>query len=326
MGGTKIQPWTPRAAFEQTRALQSDLAAMQRADADYVKAMAAYLPSASAWLAQAQAALAAGQPAPVAPETPVNPLTANNQNPTVLFNGMIAPLAPYALRGAVWYQGESNVAADSSLYYDRLKALASSWRALWGEGDFPFLAVQICPYSGYGKNDYEPLLWEAEERATRDLPNAGLAGTMDIGMLDNIHPSDKQDVGRRLALLAMAKAYGDAAAVSTGPSVASIQEEGPAIRVRFGDVGGGLATRDGQPPSLFEVAGADGKYVPADAVIDGADAVVARSAAVPEPKAVRFAWTNQAVANLMNKEGLPAFPFRSNSDAPPLVGTGPAQP
>ena len=312
VGGTRIQPWTPLAGLEQTPALQVDLNALHQAEDDYSKEKAAFIPQAAAWVTQAQEAVAAGKTVPDLPATPVNMLERNNQLPTVLFNGMINPLVPYAIRGALWYQGESNVGADSSLYYDRLKAMATSWRSLWGEGDFPFLVVQICPSAGYGNNENEPLLWEAEERATKDLPNAALAGTMDIGMLDNIHPSDKQDVGKRLMLLAMNKVYGDTTTVATGPSFASMQVQGGSVLVHFTGTGTGLASRDGQPLTLFEVAGADGKFAPAEATISSPDTVTVQSATVPAPQAVRFAWTDQAMPNLMNKEGLPAFPFRSN--------------
>jgi sialate O-acetylesterase len=314
LGGTRIQPWMPRSAFEQTPALKDDLAELNRITDGANKDKAAYVPLATAWLAQVQAAQAAGQPLPDIPLTPGNPLASDPQTSTVLFNGMINPLIPYAMRGAIWYQGEANVGGDSSLYYDRLKAMVTSWRALWGEGDFSFFAVQICPWNGYGPNENEPLLWEAEERAMHDLPNAGLAGTMDIGMLDNIHPSDKQDVGKRLMLLALAKTYGDTTVVASGPKYDSIVVEGAQISVNFTDTGTGLASRDGQPLTLFEVAGSDGKFVPADATIDG-NSVVVRSSAVPDPAAVRFAWTDQAMPNLMNKEGLPAFPFRSDAPA-----------
>ena len=285
---------------------------MNQAEKTYSDEKAAYIPKAAAWVTQAQAAVAAGQTVPDLPEPPVNLLDRDVKLPTVLFNGMINPLAPYAIRGAIWYQGESNVGPESSLYYDRLKALVTSWRSLWGEGDFPFLAVQICPFSGYGKNENEPLLWEAEERATHDLPNAALAGTMDIGMLNNIHPPFKQEVGRRLMLLAMKDVYGDTSLVASGPTFASMEVQGGAILVHFTHTGTGLASRDGQPLNLFEVAGADGNFVPADAAISGLDTVTVKSSSVAAPQAVRFAWTDQAMPNLMNKEGLPAFPFRSN--------------
>ena len=235
---------------------------------------------------------------------------------SVLYNGMIHPLIPLGIRGALWYQGESNV--GRAVQYQKLfPAMISDWRGRWGEGDFPFLFVELAPF--IYKHDPTLLaeLWDAQVK-TLKLANTGMAVTTDIvGNLKDIHPRNKQDVGQRLAFWALAKTYGRPMAYS-GPLYKEMQVEGDAIRVRFDQVGGGLVAKGG-PLSYFTIAGEDGKFVPAQAVIDG-DAVVVSSAEVKQPKAVRFAWQQDAQPNLFNQAGLPASPFRT--DDFPLLTAG----
>ena len=226
----------------------------------------------------------------------------------VWYNGMIAPLMPMALRGVIWYQGESNI-GDGMKYYPKMKELITGWRRAWGQGDFPFYFVQL-PDFGCG-NDSLARLREAQT-ATLSLPNTGMAVTIDIGSYPDCHCPNKQDVGKRLALWALAKDYGRTDLVYSGPLYKSMQVEGGKIRLRFDHPGSGLATRDGSSDlTCFEIAGADGAFVKAEARIDGESVLVA-SPAVPSPTAVRFAWDERAVPNLMNKEGLPASTFRTN--------------
>jgi sialate O-acetylesterase len=232
-----------------------------------------------------------------------------------LYKGMIMPLVPYAIRGAIWYQGESNV--PRAAQYRRLfPTMIQDWRRTWGQGDFAFLFVQLAPfrYSGQDmKNCAE--LWEAQAK-TLELPNTGMAVTVDIGDVRDIHPKNKQDVGKRLALWALAKTYGKEVCPS-GPLYKSMQIEGDAIRLTFDYTGSGLASRDGQPLTDFTIAGEDQQFLPATATIDG-NQVVVRSAAVAKPVAVRFAWYDAAQPNLANREGLPASPFRTD-DWPPVT-------
>jgi len=235
-----------------------------------------------------------------------------------LYNGMVAPLIPYAIRGAVWYQGEAN--RNRAAQYRKLfPNMITDWRRQWGEGDFPFYFVQLAPYR-YKRDDprcYAELC-EAQFK-TLSLPNTGMAVTNDIGNTQNIHPTNKQDVGHRLALWALAGLYGQQDLVPSGPLYKSSRTDGNAIRIAFDYVGKGLTSRDGKPLSEFTIAGEDQKFVPAEAEIDG-DEVVVHSDEVAEPVAVRFAWHDTAEPNLMNKEGLPASSFRT--DDWPMVTAG----
>ena len=181
-------------------------------------------------------------------------------------------------------------------------------RTVWNEGEFPFLFVQLAPFN-YGNPTTLPRLWEAQT-ATLAVPDTGMAATQDIGNPTDIHPQGKQDVGNRLALWALAKAYGKAI-VYSGPMYKAMSIDGSTIRLKFKDVGGGLVSRDGKPLSWFEVAGEDKKFVPADAKID-VDSVVVSSPRVAKPVAVRFAWNGVADPNLANMEGLPAVAFRTD--------------
>jgi len=228
----------------------------------------------------------------------------------VLYNGMIAPLIPYAMRGAIWYQGESNL--SRAVQYRKLfPTMITDWRERWGQGDFPFLFVQLAPfrYRGQDQRNYAELC-EAQ-RLTLSLPNTGMAVTNDIGNLRDIHPKNKEDVGERLALWALAMTYEQKDLVHSGPLYKSMEVEGDKARIHFDHAGSGLASRDGEPLRDFMIAGKDQQFVPAEAKIDG-ETVVVWSEAIREPAAVRFAWSDSAQPNLMNAEGLPASSFRTD--------------
>lgn len=230
--------------------------------------------------------------------------------PASLYNAMIAPIVPYGIQGAIWYQGESN-AGRAYQYRTLFPMMIENWRQVWGQGEFPFGFVQIAPFS-YGSNpEYCAELWEAQLLTLKKVPNTGMAVTMDIGDVKDIHPKNKQDVGRRLALWALAKTYGRRDLVYSGPIYESMAIEGNKIRLRFDHVDGGLATRDGKSPSHFTIAGADQKFYPAEAKIEG-DTIVVESKDVAKPLSVRYAWRDDAQPNLMNKSGLPASPFRTD--------------
>jgi len=228
----------------------------------------------------------------------------------VLYNGMIHPLIPFGIRGAIWYQGESNL-RRAYQYRKLFPAMIRDWRKRWGQGDFPFYFVQLAPfrYRGQDQRNYAELC-EAQ-RMTLSLPNTGMAVTNDIGNLRDIHPKNKKDVGGRLALWALAKDYGQKDLVYSGPLYKSMKVEGDRVRIAFERVGSGLASRDGLPLSDFTIAGKDRQFVPADAKIDG-DTVVVSSYAIRAPVAVRFAWSDSGQPNLMNQEGLPASSFRTD--------------
>jgi sialate O-acetylesterase len=226
-----------------------------------------------------------------------------------LYNAMIHPWAGFPIRGAVWYQGESNcIRGDGLLYAEKMNALIAGWRKAWGAGEFPFYFVQLAPFIYKESPDHLPALWEAQTAALA-IPNTGMAIINDIGNVRDIHPRNKQDVGKRLARLALARTYRARIADDSGPLFKRVVPTGNRIRIEFSHVSSGLASRDQKPLTHFEVAGADGKFVPAEAQIAGRT-VVARSALVPAPKYVRFAWRQDAVPNLMNGDGLPAAAFR----------------
>jgi sialate O-acetylesterase len=226
--------------------------------------------------------------------------------PAALYNVMIAPLTPFAIRGVIWYQGESNDGPDRAPLYARLfQTMIRDWRNAWGEGDFPFLFVQIANWNTAAED-----LWPEVRNAQRQaltLKNTGMAVTIDIGDGVDIHPKNKQDVGLRLALAARAIAYGDKVEWS-GPLYRQVTQEEHALRVWF-DHAGGLAAK-GAELTGFEVAGADGKYSAAEAKIEGSSVVVS-SPAVQTPVSVRYGWATNPTCNLVNKEGLPASPFQA---------------
>ena len=243
-----------------------------------------------------------------------------------LFQTMIEPCAPFGIRGAIWYQGESDLERGKTAEYaDLLQRHVSAWRNLWNQGDFPFLFVQLAPFQ-YSKKTVGPLkdapvdpfelprFWEIQSALRQSIPSAGLAVIHDSvppTEIDNIHPLNKKIPGERLAALALAKVYEQTSTPCEGPFYRSMTVEGQSIRVHFSGAQGGLATRDGCAPDLFEIAGADLQYVPGSARIED-ETVVVQSPLVPRPVAVRFGWHETARPNLMNCQGLPAFPFRSD--------------
>ena len=276
-GGTHIEAWTPPAGFAADSAL-----------ADFAQAS----------------------------KTP----KVQYQGTTVsaLYNGMIHPIAPYAMRGVLWYQGESNVYnQDGAIYANKMAALIDGWRAEWGY-NFSFYFVQIPPllYSVSRSNfvhspEVLPVFREAQA-ATLTLPRTGMVVTTDIGDLQNMHPPRKKEVGERLALWALAKDYGRKNIEPSGPEFRSMEVKGNQATLRFCHEGAGLASGDGQPLNWFAIAGLDGKFYPAAAQIKG-DTVVASSPQVSNPRTVRFAWSEGAMPNFFNKDGLPAVPFRTDN-------------
>jgi len=310
-GGTLIEPWTPPVGFADVpalKAIQDRIQARSPANPAYKATLEKHLAEVERWLADAKEAAAQGRavgpgpafPAQIAPPT-------NHQDPLMLYNGMIHALVGTPIRGAIWYQGESNH-GEGMLYAEKMKALVGGWRKLWGIGDFPFYYVQIAPYR-YGQEDPTVLaaFWEAQAAAL-SIPKTGMAVINDIATLDNIHPPNKQDVGRRLALLALHRTYGKDVEDS-GPRFDALVPEGARLRVRLGHADG-LKSRDGKPLSAFELIGAGSGWEPATAEIDGAS-VLLSNPKVPAPAAMRFAWNKLAEPNLTNAAGLPAGAFRA---------------
>ena len=224
---------------------------------------------------------------------------------------MIAPLIPYAIGGAIWYQGESN-ASRAYQYRELFPTMIECWRQSWGQEDFPFLFVQLANFMAVKPEPGESAWAELREAQSMTLnrPNTGMAVIIDIGEADNIHPKNKQDVGKRLALWALAKTYGRDV-VYSGPIYESMQRQGNKTVLRFDHVGGGLVAKGGQLKG-FAIAGDDRRFVWADARIEG-DTVIVSSEKVARPAAVRYAWADNPVCNLYNEAGLPASPFRTDT-------------
>ncbi|HBO45865.1 MAG TPA: sialate O-acetylesterase, partial [Planctomycetaceae bacterium] len=235
--------------------------------------------------------------------------------PANLYNAMIAPITSYAIRGAIWYQGEGNV-GRAYQYRTLFPTMIADWRARFGLPEMPFGFVQIAPFKytrqpNQGNPQFCAELWEAQRLTLLATPGTGMVVTTDIGNVADIHPTNKQDVGHRLALWALATVYGKDNVVYSGPMYKSMAVEGDKIRLSFDHVGGGLAAREDKPLSHFVIAGEDKVFHPATAQIDG-HTIVVSSDAVPKPLAVRFAPEETAEPNLMNREGLPASPFRTD--------------
>ncbi len=298
-GGTMVESWTRLAALGEDASLAPVFASRGRMtdresdalleDEDHER--------------QRQEAKAQGKPEPQFPWHPQLEMWA----PGLLWNGMIAPLTPFPIRGVIWYQGESNSIIERSpgLYHRLFRTLIEDWRQQWGEGDFPFLYVQISNFKSSPVEDWA--LIREGQRKTLELRNTAMAVTVDIGDPDNVHPTDKLDVGLRLARAARAISYGEAIEYS-GPTFRQATAEYSAMRVWF-DHAKGLTAKGGDLTG-FEVAGKNGKFVPATARIEGAT-VVATNPSVPEPLYVRYGWANSPLCNLFNAEGLPASPFTS---------------
>ncbi len=238
------------------------------------------------------------------------PQRVSEENATQIYNAMIAPLSKFAVKGFIWYQGESNL-WDRGSYGPKLRALIESWRtAFGGSGEQSFYFVQLAPYRAWDAGpEWLAELWEAQA-AVQVVPRTGMAVINDVGELDDIHPRDKRTVGERLALWALAKDYGQDLLYS-GPVLAAAQRDGAAAVLRFDFAGRGLAAADGGALRCFELAGADGVYVPAVAVTDGRDRVRLVAPGVTVPVSVRFAWYQTAQPNLVNSAGLPISAFRT---------------
>ncbi len=313
-GGTRIEPWTPLEGFAKVPALAAihdKVLNTLPTSEPYRVGLQRHMDEVSGWLAAAKESLATQQSVPATPVFPaaLQPLTAHTA-PTTLYNAMIQPLVGYGMRGAIWYQGESNH-TEGMAYADKQQALVSGWRGQWGLGDFPFCYVQIAPWQ-YGTSEPTILarFWEAQT-ACLAIPNSGMVVTSDIGDVKDIHPKNKQEVGRRLALLALKHTYGRDELVASGPVFRELVVEPGRLLVKFDEVAGGLKSRDGQPLTHFELIGETGEFVAAEAKIEGADTVVLTAAGVKDPAAMRYGWHKLAEPNLANGAGLPASAFRA---------------
>jgi len=332
-GGTPAQAWTSLegfgtdpelkgyhdAATQKLATYDADVTAFTAKQEEFVTknrewnetVAKVYQESLKSWNEAVAKAKQAGQPLPAKPEpsspqpkAPPHP-DGGPHGPTSLYNGMLAPIIPYGIKGAIWYQGESN-AGQSKQYRTLFPAMIADWRVRWKQGDFPFLFVQIAPFKGQ-----PPEIREAQFLTLAKVQNSAMAVTTDVGNANDIHPSQKEPVGQRLALGARALAYGEKIEYS-GPLYDSMVEKDGKIILNFTHVGGGLVAKGGELKG-FTIAGEDKNFVPAEAKIQGSTIVVS-AAGVTQPKAVRYGWANVPDVNLFNQEDLPASPFRTDVD------------
>ncbi|MGB8167508.1 MAG: sialate O-acetylesterase [Chthoniobacteraceae bacterium] len=310
-GGTAAELWTPKRFLTADADFKPILDAWAKKVADYPQAKAAYDTALAKWREDEKAAKDAGKQPPPQPRAPQGGDVVGS--PACLYNGMIAPLTPYTIRGAIWYQGESN-ASQARLYRKLFPTMILSWRRAWN-AEFPFLFVQLANFNA----KHQPPTGQPEESSwaelreaqamTLEIPRTGMAVAIDIGEAENIHPKNKQEVGRRLALIAESSVYYHDQEFS-GPLFSGAQTEDGKIRLSFRN-SDGMKAPDGGKLKGFAIAGEDKKFVWADAEIEG-DHVIVSSPSVKEPFAVRYAWGDDPECNLTNATGLPASPFRTD--------------
>jgi sialate O-acetylesterase len=315
-GGSRVEAWTSLASLRSQPELKPILNWWDGALAVKYDAQAAgarYQEALGHWKKAAEIAKAKGNPAPARPKKPADPGKSKDR-PAALFNGMVAPLIPYGIRGIATYQGLGNLYwAEYSV--PLLHAMIGDWRQQWGQGPFPIGMVQPAPYpcdrwpkrlaDAYSLQREAQLLIHDRESAI------GVAATTDIGDLQELHFTNKQEVGRRLAQWALAKVY-EKPTVYSLPRYRSMSSEGRRIRIHFHDAGSALKTTDGKAPSHFEIAGKDGHYETARAIVDGKTVLLSHPE-ISKPVSARFAWSDTAMPNLVNESGMPVSLFRTDS-------------
>lgn len=319
--GTFCEAWIPRPALEPTDDGRRILARWAWLDAERERLTAAWQGEHETWRAahgrrfEQWKAMPVG--GPFLPHEPAKPPPADSPlRPGVLWNGMVAPLTGTAIRGVLWYQGESN--SDRPGQYRRLLALlVASWRAAFRDPDLPFIVAQLpeyetgsCPYDWQDQGPWE-VLRAAQAAVAAAVPGVHLAVTLGLGERRDIHPRDKWQVGQRMARAALANVHGRAVAWS-GPRVRAVERDGGRWILALADCGSGVATIDGQAPAGFLVAGADRRFVPAQAEILAPDRIAVWAPAVPAPQALRYAWDDDPAFNVVCADGLPMAPFRSD--------------
>jgi sialate O-acetylesterase len=318
-GGSQAEAWTPVAYLNASPDLKPTVDRTKIWDATREKVRIDYAAAIESWRKKSDEQKAAGvrpSPSPGVPDALRDYRIASS-----IYDGMIEPLMPFAIHGAVWYQGESNE-ERADQYNLLLPTMIRAWRERWGEGNFPFGIIQLPNYRSV-KTEPEDAPWsfirEAQRRTAIDTPNTGLIVTIDIGEPNDIHPKNKLDVGKRMAQWALKDVYGRK--LVGAPVLKSAEIKDSKIILTFADVGTGLRFKDGDKLDEFAIAGLDKRWVWADAKIIGKDRIEVSSATVPEPKAVRYAFnSNPRHPNLTNDSGLPASPFRTDNWPDPTSG------
>ncbi|MDF1812891.1 MAG: sialate O-acetylesterase [Verrucomicrobiales bacterium] len=329
--GSAIEAWTSRTVQEQQPALQPLLSSWAEKDAAYTPEVATqkkeqYEKKLAEWRPLRDAAVKAGKEKPRPPRRPLDPRL-HHHHPCVLYNGMIAPLIPYSIRGAIWYQGETNglTTEAAELYETQLPLLVNDWRSRWNQGDFAFGWMQL-PTVSANSVDWAPVR-EAMRRANETLPNTGMAVTMDLGEERLLHPLNKQAFAHRLALWARAQVYGETDLAWSGPLPKSHQRDNGKISVAFDHTETGLRPKQGEKLTGFELQNSKHQWHPAEATIESATVTISHPS-IANPEAVRYAWGNHPQGNLINAAGLPASPFQlgeAKKTAPPARAAAPAR-
>lgn len=313
-GGSACEAWVRRDLLQDNPLYQPILDRSDKAVAEFVerKDEEKYQQQLAAWEAKAEEARKGGRPVPPGRPNWDNPVTGQHR-PGNLYNGRLKPIMPFAIRGVIWYQGETN-AERAYQYREMFPLMIKNWRDDWGQGDFPFYWVQLADYNPE-QNQPGDSAWaelrEAQTMTLDRLPHTGQAVAIDVGDAGDIHPRNKQAVGRRLARQALGQTFHQPVAHDF-PRYASMYKQGRSILIRFRDVHGKLNTIDNKPVTGFAIAASNRKWVWADATIVGDAEVEVRSDAVSDPFAVRYAWADNPVCNLIDSTGLPVTPFRTD--------------
>jgi sialate O-acetylesterase len=321
-GGSACEAWIRRDLLEALPAANPYMEQWKNTEPNYdeAKATATYQQQLKTWQEKAATAKAAGKPTPSKSRAPRNPLTGQHR-PANLYNGVLKPIIGYGIKGAIWYQGESN-ANRAKAYRDVFPLMIKNWRDEWGLGDFPFYWVQLADFREESPAPAESNWAELREAQTLalSLPNTGQAIITDLGEAHDIHPKDKQNVAKRLVRWALAKDYGYNGLVYRSPQYKAHQRNGKKLILHFDFVGGGLDTFDIRTPTGFTLAGEDKIFHPAKARVVAKDRIELTCQNVPNPVAARYAWADNPVANVQNKSGLPLTPFRTDNF--PMVTEG----
>ncbi len=314
-GGSSAEAWVRRDLLEEDERYNALMERWEKTEStyDHEAAVAKYKTDLDAWQNKAKQAKQNGEPTPGGkPRAPRNPLT-NQHRPGNLYCGVLHPIIGYGIRGTIWYQGESN-ASRAYQYRELFPLMIENWRQDWKQNDFPFYWVQLADFRDEkpepAASDWAELR-EAQTLTLDRLENTGQAVITDLGEAHDIHPKNKQDVGKRLARLALAKDY-NVDIVASSPRYQSMSKEGNKVILNFSDIGGGLDTFDVRTPLGFTIAGNNQTFHPATARIIGKDQIEVWSDKVNSPAAVRYAWADNPVCNVQNREGLPLTPFRTD--------------